>query len=132
MDNFEQTVASEQVASLNLARTQFAAQSSENYIEAGYDSTAALSAAKAQAGLYVFQLHHNPDYPAGGAVDLQNHPPLYGFMRLPASRLSNYLGATQSQQNQIYLAMQQAQRYALANDLNELDIMINEIDSIAP
>jgi hypothetical protein len=128
-NEFDETLANEQAVGLNLALADFQAQSLENFVEAGYDSTAALNAAKAAATNWTFKEFANPLYPTG-TVDLTNTAPLHGFLPLPVSRVTAFEETTDEKRNAIYLAVQQKWNEANENLTDALALITAKIDEI--
>jgi len=128
-NEFDETLANKQAVGLNLALADFRAQSSENFASAGYDSTAALNAAKTAANDWTFKEFRNPLYPTG-TVDLTNTAPLYSFLLLPVSRVTAFEETTDEKRNAIYLAVQQKWNEANENLTDALALITAKIDEI--
>lgn len=128
-NEFDDDLTNRQAVGLNLAIVSFRTQSSENYISAGYDSVAALNAAKAASLNWTFKQVRNPLYPTG-TVDIQTTAPLYSFLSLPVSRVTAFEEATDVQKNAIYLAVQQEIRLANEAGIDALAPVIAKIDEI--
>lgn len=129
MNIFDQTLAAEQVVSLNAALADFQAQSSENYIDAGYVSVGELIAAKNAASKYTFLSFENPLY-VGGTVVLPEIAPLYSFIMLPTIKVAAYEAATVEQKNEIYRAVQDKWKEANETGADALTLIEEKIDEI--
>ncbi len=128
-NEFDDDLTNRQAVGLNLAIVSFQTQSSENYISAGYASTAALNAAKAAAANWTFKQFYNPLYPTG-TVDIQTTAPLYSFLMLPVNRVTAFEEATDEQKNAIYLAIQQQLKQANENETDAHALIVAKIDEI--